>query len=202
MMPTRETITMLRIPLLVLLFTLLVAAAAVFASLQYRESQSLVFNSANASLVQARSKLATSQMEEKNLRAYGDNFRVLVKRGLFSEQKRLDWFENLKRLSLEHYLISLEYDLAPQRSLTAATPPAPNIELLASPLKLKIIAAHEEDLFHFLNAMRKLPQGFYAVDACNIKRVETNSRSDLSISADCNMEWLTFKSKKLPANAS
>lgn len=201
-MPTRETITLLRIPLLVLLFTLLVAAAAVFASLQYRESQSLVYNSANASLVQARSKLMTSQTEEKNLRAFGDNFRVLVKRGLFSEQKRLDWFENLKRLSLEHHLISLEYDLAPQRSLTAATPPAPNIDVLASPLKLRIIAAHEEDLFRFLNAMRTLPQGFYAVDACNIKRTETNSRADLSISADCTMEWLAFKSKKLSASAS
>jgi hypothetical protein len=203
MMPSRETITMLRMPLLVLLFTLLVAATAVLASLQYRESQTLVYNSANASLVQARSKLMTSQTDEKNLRAYGNNFRALVNRGLFNEQQRLNWFENLKQLSLEHRLISLEYDLAPQRSLSTATPPAPNIEILASPLKLKVIAAHEEDLFHFLNAIRKLPQGFYTIDACNINRAASTSRpTDLSISADCHMEWLTFKAKKLPASAS
>jgi hypothetical protein len=62
---------------------------------------------------------------------------------------------------------------------------------------------HEEDLFHFLNAMRKLPQGFYTTDACNIKRNDTSGPStDLSISADCTMEWLTLKPKKMLGNAS
>jgi hypothetical protein len=203
MMPSSETIALLRIPLLILLVTLLVAAAAVFASLQYRESQSLVYNSAYASLVQARSKLQTTQAEEKNLQSYGNDFRTLAKRGLFSEQKRLDWFENIKKLSVEHRLISLEYDLAPQRTLTTTTPAAPNIEIISSPLKLKISAAHEEDLFHFLNALRTLPQGFYTADACTIRRAEGDSKStDLSVNADCNMEWLTFNAKKIQGKAS
>jgi hypothetical protein len=203
MMPPRETITLLRIPLLALLVTLLVAAAAVFASLQYREGQSLAYNSAYASLVQARSKLQTTQTEEKNLQTYAGNFRALAQRGLFSEQKRLDWFEDIKKLTVEHRLISLEYDLAPQRTLTAAAPAAPNIEIVSSPLRLKIAAAHDEDLFHFLNALRTLPQGFYTIDVCNIRRAETDGRAaDLNVDADCNMEWLTFKTKKNSGDAS
>jgi autotransporter translocation and assembly factor TamB len=198
-MPTRETITMLRIPLLVLLVTLLVAAAAVFASLQYRQSQSVIFNSANASLIQARSKLQTTQSEEKSLQAYTKNYRQLAARGLFSEQKRLDWFENIKLLSQTHRLVALDYDLGPQRSQTSNTPSAPNIEILSSPLRMKIAAAHEEDLFHFLNALRTLPQGFYNIDNCDIRRSE---RDGANITADCAMEWMTLKAKKMRSNAS
>jgi hypothetical protein len=198
-MPTRETITMLRIPLLVLLVTLLVAAAAVFASLQYRQSQSVIYNSATASLVQARSKLQTTQGEEKSLQTYSKNYRELTSRGLFGEQKRLDWFENIKRLSETHRLVSIEYDLGPQRTQTSAAPAAPNIEILSSPLRMKIAATHEEDLFHFLNALRTLPQGFYTINNCDIKRNEGNS---VNITADCAMEWLTFKAKKTRSNAS
>lgn len=198
-MPTRETITMLRIPLLVLLVTLLVAAAAVFASLQYRQSQSLIYNSANASLVQARSKLQTTQTEEKSLQDYTKNYRELATRGLFTEQKRLDWFENIKRLSEIHRLVTLDYDLGPQRTQISTAPAAPNIEILSSPLRMKIAAAHEEDLFHFLNAMRTLPQGFYNINNCDIKRSDGNGAN---ITADCVMEWLTFKAKKMRSNAS
>ncbi|MGB8857158.1 MAG: hypothetical protein WCC58_10875 [Burkholderiales bacterium] len=202
-MPTRETISMLRIPLLVLLITMLLVAAAVFASVQYRNSQSVVYNSANASLVQARSKLQTTQAEEKNLQIYSNNYRELARRGLFSEQKRLEWFENIKRLSEHHRLVTLDYDLGPQRTLSAATPHAPNIEIISSPLRMKMTALHEEDLFNFINALRKLPQGFYHFDDCEIKRADSQNLSNgVSIRADCNMDWLTFKARKMRGDAS
>ncbi|MGB8337302.1 MAG: hypothetical protein WCD07_10030 [Burkholderiales bacterium] len=202
-MPTRETITMLRIPLLVLLLTLLLAAAVVFASLQYRSSQSVIYNGASASLVQARSKLQTTKMEENNLQIYSKNYRELASRGLFSEQKRLDWLENVKRLTDEHRLIKLEYDLGPQRTLTAAAQSAPNIEILSSPLRVKIAAAHEEDLFNFLNALRKLQQGFYTIKNCDINRAEARIQIDeANLVADCSMEWLTFRAKKARSNTS
>ncbi len=196
-MPSRETISLLRVPLLVLLVALLLAASAIFASLQFRSSQSVIYNSANASLIQVRSKLQTTQMEERSLQTYTTKFHALAARGLFNEQKRLDWLENLKRLSIDHHLIELEFDLRAERTLSAAAPSAPNIEILSSPLQLKMSLGHEEDLFNFLNAIRTLPQGFYSVENCDIKRKEITSQADAAnIQADCNLEWLTFKAKK------
>ncbi len=200
-MPSRETISLLRVPLLVLLVVLLLAAAAIFASLQFRSSQSVIYNGAYASLVQARSKLHTTQMEEKSLQTYTKEFHALTTRGLFDQQKRLDWLENLKRLSLEHHLIAMEFDLQSERTLTATTPSAPNIDILSSPLRLKMSFAHEEDLFHFLQAIRAVPQGFYTIENCAIKRHENTSQiNSANIQADCNLEWINFKAKKPPPN--
>ncbi len=203
-MPSRETIAMLRFPLLILLVALLVAAAAVFTSLQSRTSQSVVYGSASATLAQARSKLQSAQAEEKNLQAYAGSFKGLAARGLFTEEKRLDWLEHMKRLAAEHHLIALEYHLDPQRSLSpGASAAAPNIDVLASPLRLKISLLHEEDLLNFLNALRNLPQGFYSVDKCAVQKASADSARDgANLTAECAMEWISFKPKKAQFNAS
>ena len=195
MMPQRETIMMLRIPLLILLVALAIAAITVFASLQFKSSQSLIHGSASAELAQARNKLQAAQMEEKNLQAFSANFRELSSRGLFSDEKRLDWFEHIKRLATEHHIITLEFGLEPQHAL----PPngaAPNIEVLASPLHLKMALVHEEDLLNFLNALRNQPKGFYSAKNCSLKRAVTDTRSEgANIEADCTLDWMSFKPK-------
>jgi hypothetical protein len=202
-MLNRETTMMLRWPLCVLLVALLAAAAAITASWQYKQSQSILNNQANASIAQARVKLKNTQVEEKNLQTYSTIFNQLSSRGLFSEEKRLDWLENLKQLAAEHHFITLEFDLEAQRTLPAAATSMPNIDVLASPLQMKISAWHEEDLLNFFNALRNQPKGFYHIDRCNIKRADIDSgQSGANISADCSMEWISFKPKKTNFNAS
>jgi hypothetical protein len=199
----RETIKMLRWPLCVLLLALFVAGAAIAASWQYKQSQSILNNQANASIAQARVKLKNTQTEEKNLQNYAAIFSQLTARGLFSEEKRLDWLESLKQLASDNHFVSLEFDLEAQRSLPAAATPMPNIEVLASPLRMKIEAVHEEDLLHFFNALGKQQKGFYSMDHCNIKRTDGDAAQSASyVSADCSMQWISFKPKKTKFNAS
>ena len=107
--------------------------------------------------------------------------------------------ELVNTLRARHQLFSLDYEVAPQRPLLLAGGRVfSSVDVLASRVKLKLRALHEGDVVGFVNDLARTPQGFYPVDRCAMRRVETTSPDSMQprIEADCTLEWITLKEKR------
>jgi hypothetical protein len=57
---------------------------------------------------------------------------------------------------------------------------------------------HEGDLLDFIDALSQSRQGFYPVDRCVIRRLETKGEDAVQprVEAECTLEWITLKEKR------
>lgn len=189
----------LRIPWLVLLASLVAAVAVVGGShwlleRQKRESAALTKRTA-----EGRLRVETARRERESLEQSVDVFRTLVERGLLESERRLDLVELVNALRTRHHLFGLDYEIGAQRPLALAGGAAfTAVDVLASRVKLKARALHEGDVLAFIQALSLSRQGFYPVDRCLIRRLETRAADALQprIEADCTLEWITLKEKR------
>ena len=148
---------------------------------------------------EARTRLEGARRERDSLQQSAEVFRTLVDRGLLQGERRLDLVELVNALRSRHQLFALDYEIAPQRPLALAGGRVyASVDVLASRVKLKLRALHEADVLAFIEALAESRQGFYPVDRCAMKRVESNDASSLQprVEADCTLEWITLKEKR------
>ena len=119
----------------------------------------------------ARSRLDVAKRERDDLRDSEQTYKVLTARGLFQPEQRLDLLEALATLKARHQLVSIEYEVAPQRPLKlAANTSLPALEVFGSRIKFKVFARHDGDLVAFLDEFPRLQRGFFPLDRCVIRR--------------------------------
>lgn len=189
----------LRISWLVLLASILASVALVGGSQwllerQKRESAGLAKRTA-----EGRARVETARRERESLEQSVDVFRTLVERGLLESERRLDLVELVNGLRTKHRLFGLDYEIGAQRILPLAGGLAfTAVDVLASRVKLKARALHEGDVLAFIEALSQSRQGFYPVDRCLIRRLETSAAEALQprVEADCTLEWITLKEKR------
>jgi hypothetical protein len=178
--------------------SILASAGIVVGSEWYRERERREGVAASQRLQQARSRLDSARRERDSLQESADVFRTLVERGLLGNERRLDLVELVNDLRTRHQLFSLDYEIAPQRTLTLAGGRTyPSVDVLASRVKIKARALHEGDLLAFVDDISQSRQGFYAVDRCKMKRIEVPSPDALlpRVEAECALEWITLRQK-------
>jgi hypothetical protein len=149
-------------------------------------------------LDQARSRLETARRERDNLRESADIFRTLLDKGVLQGERRLDMVELINGLRTRHQLFALDYEIAPQRTLPLAGGRAyPAVDVLASRVKLRMRALHEGDVVGFLEGLADSRQGFFPVDRCTMRRLETQTPDAVAprVDAECAFEWITLKDK-------
>ncbi len=123
-------------------------------------------------LQDARGRLDNARRERDSLNESADVFRTLVERGLLQREQRLDLVELVNTLRSRHQLYSLDYEIAPQRTLPLAGGRVfSSIDVQASRVTLKARGLHEGDLLGFISDLSRSRQGFYPVDRCNLRRV-------------------------------
>jgi hypothetical protein len=158
-------------------------------------------DSANAGrrLQDARTRVEGARRERDSLQESADVFRTLVDRGMLQSERRLDLVELVNTLRARHQLAALDYEVAPQRPLQLAGGRVfASVDVLASRVKLKARALHEGDVLGFMESLAKNPHGFYPVDRCFMRRVESTSADSIQprVEADCTLEWITLKEKR------
>lgn len=189
----------LRISWLVLLAAIVASVAVVGGShwlleRQKRESATLAKRTA-----EGRARVDTARRERESLEQSVDVFRTLVERGLLESERRLDLVELINSLRTQHHLFGLDYEIGPQRALPlAAGLGFTAVEVLASRVRLKARALHEGDVLDFIQALSQSRQGFYPVDRCLLRRLETKAVEALEarVEAECTLEWITLKEKR------
>jgi len=145
---------------------------------------------------EARTRLDGARRERDNLAESAEVFRALVERGILQDERRLDLVELIAELRRRHNLLSLDYDIAPQRPLPGSQ--FGSVDVLSSRVKLRARALHEGDLLAFIEELARSPRGLYPVDRCVMKRIADDAPTTLRprVEAECSVEWITLKEKK------
>jgi len=174
--------------------------AIVIGSHLYYEKEKRDTLFAGKRLQEARARLDGARRERDSLQESADVFRTLVDRGLLQSERRLDLVELVNALRARHQLFGLDYEISPQRPLTLPGGRAfTSVDILASRVKLRARALHEGDVIGFMDDLSHTRQGFYPVDKCNMRRVEVPAANALQprVEADCSLEWITLKEKRV-----
>jgi hypothetical protein len=151
-------------------------------------------------LQEASSRLENIRRERDTLEQSIEVFRVLIARGLMQPERRLELVELVNRLRARHHIVSVDYEIAPQRPLALPGGRSfPAIDILASRVSLRIRALHEGDLVAFIEALGETSQGFHPVDRCQLRRQEVPSADALQprVEAECTLEWITVREKRV-----
>ena len=208
---TRAGFSALKFAYLVLLAGIGVAAFLVVGSYFYWQSEKKNEQQSQRSLQDLRARLSTAQRDRDDLRGSEETYKALVARGAFLPEERFDLIEALAALKNRHRLVSLGYEVAPQRPLRLnAGATYSGVNLFASRVKLKIRAFHDADLVAFLDEFPRLQRGFFPLDRCAVKLVTAQPTRTaiappnrpaaiispaMSLEAECSLEWITLQSK-------
>jgi hypothetical protein len=151
---------------------------------------------ADKRLRDARARLDGARRERENLTESAEVFRALVERGILQDERRLDLIELVAELRRRYNLVSLDYDIAPQRPLPGSQ--FGSVDVLSSRVKLRALALHEGDLLGFIEELSRSPRGLYPVDRCSLKRTTEEPATSVRprVEAECSLEWITLREKK------
>lgn len=184
---------------IVLALSIIAAGVIVAASHWYRDREMRETRNAAQRLDQARTRVQSARRERDSLEESADVYRTLVDRGLLQSEKRLDLVEMVNDLRTRHQLFSLDYEIAPQRPLMLAGGRVyPSLDVLASRVRIRTRALHEGDILGFIDDITRSRQGFYTVDRCRMRRLESTGPDALvpRVEAECSLEWITLKEKR------
>ena len=187
----------LRVSWVLLGLSIAAAIAIVLGSQWYRERESRESNTAQRRLSEATGRVEAARRERDSLQESADVFRTLLERGLLQGEHRLDLVEMVNSLRVRHGLFSLDYEIAPQRTLQLPGGRVyPALDVLASRVKVKLRALHEGDVLGFVQDLGQSRQGFYPIDRCLMRRVEAPADAlRPHVEAECAFEWITLKDK-------
>ena len=187
----------LRVSWVLLGLSIAAAIAIVLGSQWYRERESRESTSAQRRLSEATGRVEAARRERDSLQESADVFRTLLERGLLQGEHRLDLVEMVNSLRVRHGLFSLDYEIAPQRTLQLPGGRVyPALDVLASRVKVKLRALHEGDVLGFVQDLGQSRQGFYPIDRCLMRRVEAPADAlQPHVEAECAFEWITLKDK-------
>lgn len=189
-----DDVAMLRGALLFLLAALTISAAAWVGSWQYRRMAEGEQEAAARRLGAARAQLENARLQQRyfadNQATYGE----LAAKGLFGDEKRLDWIETINRLRDRHRIFSIDYDISAQQLFPTQVA---NVAAYASKIDLKFALLHEQDLLGFLSDFKKDAPGLFVLDSCALKRdlFGEAKAKEPNLAGSCTMQWITVKEK-------
>jgi hypothetical protein len=154
---TRAGFKYLKFAYLVLLAGIGVGAFIVGGSYLYWQAEKKNDQQSLRSSQDLRGRLMLAKRDRDDLLGSEDTYKALAQRGTFLAEQRFDLIEALAALKRRHQLVSLSYEVAPQRPLRLGAGGTYNgVSLFASRVKVKVRALHDADLVAFLDEFPRL----------------------------------------------
>ena len=121
----------------------------------------------------AQSKLDRATDEEREIRDRLVDYRKLLDRGVIGDEQRLDWVDRIGEIKTARKLFDVRYSIEAQRPVDyPGLAGGGDVEFMASPMKLDMSLLHEEDLFRFLDDLRRALSAHVVVKSCSLQRSE------------------------------
>ena len=168
----------------------------------------------NGQKAQAQTKLRESDQERATIIKHLPLLHELEGRGIFGEEKRLEWVEHLRVIEKRWPGISIRYDIAAQKVLpkegsNGATPPPAGAKLpngdpvknfgaFSTDMKLTLHLLHEGDALAIFEELRSVNLGLFNVKKCVMKRPDSGIASDAiedfgaPLTAECILNWISM----------
>jgi hypothetical protein len=181
--------------LLVLLIALALAGGVVFGLRHYCSQAEQGMRQAQAELADSRNRLMRLQQDEQDILARIERYRALVAGGRIQPERRLDWVDSLRRIREQRRLLSLDYEIAPQRLLDASQAASGGHQFYVSPMKLDMLLLHEHDLLGLLADLQTRVAALVTVRQCTLERLATAPGTPLAaqLRAHCEIDWITLQ---------
>ena len=176
--------------------------AIVSASLQMNQTTKKSQAAAQAKRLDSQNRLARARDEELEVKQKIARYNALAAAGIVGEERRLDWVELIRRIRNERKLFDIQYEIAPQQAIDAATLPGASApyDFLSSTMQMRMKLLHEEDLLNFLADLRASAQAYIRVRRCDVERLPKGSGDGRGVppqlAAECIIEWITIRERK------
>jgi hypothetical protein len=194
----------------------LVAIVALFLFLQEQDkdfTQKLNTNTGGKS--QAQTKLRESGQERDTIVKHLPVLRELEARGIFGEEKRLEWVEQLRIIEKRWPGIAIKYDISPQKLVPkegatgVITPIPPGAKLpngdpvkqfgvFSTDMKLTLQLLHEGDALAIFDELKAANLGLFSVKKCTLRRPDNGAPRDIPgdfgapLTVDCVLNWISM----------
>lgn len=201
---TREDLEALRIPLIVLGASLLVAIIVIWYSGSVLDNASRTRAQRETQLREARLRIQNAGEEKEMIGRYLGGYQQLAKAGFVGDEQRINWLDSLRLANEEARIFGVEYDIGAQKPYIYAAEFKPGqLALQESIMHLKFSMLHEEDLSRFFDALGRYGVGFFTVDQCQVRRVRSGDADKTlsvqgNLSAECDLRWLTVRPPGTP----
>ena len=189
-----EDFSLLRGSLLFFMIAVILSVAGWVGSWQYQKIVDEEKSAAERSLSAARAQLANARAQRQYFAENQSTYAELANKGLFSEEKRLDWIETIQRLRDRHRIFNIDYTLSAQEPMA---PGAANVAAYATKVDLQFGLLHEQDLLDFFADFRNEVPGIFVLNSCALKREgqKVAMATESNLSADCSLQWISVKEK-------
>ncbi|MDC8759872.1 hypothetical protein [Janthinobacterium fluminis] len=188
-------LALIRLPLLLFAFTLVLGSLLVVLSTWYLNSQSDAMIRAQQARNIAFDQFNHVENEKLEIRDYQPQFIALRDKGLLGEERRLEWVDAIRQIQERRKLLPISYEIDAQQAFKLEGQAALGAyRLRGSRMDLHMDLLHEMDLFDFLHDLRQ--RSYYTIQDCSIKRGAgaPNAAVAPSLAADCTLYWLTLGS--------
>jgi hypothetical protein len=149
----------------------------------------------------AQSKLDRATDEEREIRDRLVDYRKLLDRGVIGDEQRLDWVDRIAEIKTARKLFDVKYSIEAQRPADyPGVAGGGAVEFMASPMKLEMSLLHEEDLFRFLDDLRRALSAHVVVKQCALQRTG-HAAPDRGLAprlqASCDIDLVTVRDRKM-----
>jgi hypothetical protein len=200
---TKDDFRRIRLALAAAVLMAAAGAGAIYAAIQLGQTANRSKAAAQAARADSQGKLARARDEEQEIKQKIARYNELAARGIFGEERRLDWVERIRAIRNERKLYDIQYEIAPQQPIDAAIAPgaSANYDFLASTMQMRMKLLHEGDLLNFLTDLRATAPAYIRARRCDVERLPKDAAADTGsvppqLSADCTIEWITIREKK------
>lgn len=189
---TRPPIAALKLSLLLVLATLLLAGIGIVWSRGKAHQAHDVLAKQQAAHAQAQQALTRSRDQQRLIQTHLNEYQALAARGFVGPEMRLAWIEAAQLANQAAGLYGLEYRLAPR---TASDPVlAQGLPLGQTTMSVSMALLVETDLTRFLSALQTRAPGIYRVRGCRLARPGNEAFAAVNqprLKADCELLWYT-----------
>lgn len=199
---TKDDFRRIRLSLAAALVMIGVGATAVYVSAQLRQAEIRNKAVAQSKRDEHHGRLVRARDEELEIKNKIARYNALSAHGIFKEEMRLDWVEQIRRIRTAHKLFDIQYEIAPQKLIDPSILPgsSANYDFLVSTMQMRMKLLHEDDLLNFLSGLRAEAQAYLRIRRCDVERLPKQTGEIAGIppqlSADCTIDWITIRERK------
>ena len=165
--------------------------------------------------LQAQTKLRESGQERDAIVKHLPVLRELEDRGIFGEEKRLEWVEHLRTIEKRWPGIAITYNIAPQKLMpkegsNGVVPPIPTgaklpngdpvkqFGVFSTDMKLTLQLLHEGDALAIFAELKAANLGLFSVRTCSMRRPNNSTAVDnpgdygTPLTVECLLNWTSM----------
>jgi len=186
----------LQTPLFALAIIVLLAAGGIYYTDFLLVQAQLRLAEQQKQLKAAQVQLQRSGDEKRIIETFLGGYRQLERAGFAGEEQRINWLDGVRVANQRTDLFGVDYQISVQRPYSFAGELNPGkLQLNESLMRVRFRLLHEEDLMRFFGTLAQADAGVFAINECNLLRIDTGGviRVEPHIMANCELSWITAK---------